>query len=202
MKFTKILPAAIAGLCLAASAYAQIDTFGTTRSFVLTSPTAMTQAAPLLTNGPIDTHGFDGIANVDLATLTNGTGAPVLTAQLYTSPDQTNLTALANYALAVSSSITITNLMYGSTNLTCTQTALYPGTTTTPTAATAGWATPYLAPALFTNTGAATVSTKGFYRIGYNVGDAARYLYIVWNVGSGTVSNATVSALFTGRRPQ
>jgi hypothetical protein len=194
---------AVASLSLTAFAQRGIDMFGAPRSIVLASPALLSNATPIATNGPIDTHGFDGIAVVDIQTLTNGTGANTLTAQLFTSPDQTNLTALANYANAVSASKSITNSMYGgTTNLIATQTELSPGTVTTPTAATAGWATPYLVPAQFTNTGAITVTTKGYYRVAYNVADAARYLYIVWTDAGGTVTNATYSALFTGYKAQ
>ena len=204
MKSIKILVAVAAMTALVGlNSFGQgrgVDTFGVTRSIVLAMPTNITSSIPLLTNGPIDTHGFYGVACVDFMTWTNGTGANALTAQLYTSPDGTNLTALANYALATSSTVTVTNLMYGNTNLIATNNMIAPGVYTTPAAASVGWATPYLAPAQFTNTGAVTVASKGYTRIGYNVADAARYLYVVWNDGGGAITNATASALFTGYR--
>ena len=198
MKILKIslMILAVASFTCIANAQRGVDMFGVPRSLVLAAPQALAVPTLLVTNGPIDTHGYEGIGVVDMFSLTNA-AAMTITASFFTSPDQTNLTALANYALAVSASESITNYMYGGTSLICTQTKLAPGTVTAPTASSAGWATPYLLPAAFTNNGAVTLTAKGNYEIGYNVSDAARYLYVVT---SGT--NATWGALFKGYRAQ
>jgi len=196
---TLLMVAAIAGL-VTAQALAQRgeDLFGPVRTIVLSGPTIIAASAtPMQTNGPIDTHGFVGVATLDIATCTNAGGA--MTLQFYTSPDQTNMTTLANYALGVSSSLSYTNLMYGSNTLIATQTTIAPGTITTPTSATAGWATTYIVPALFTNTGAITVTAKADYQVAYNVADAARYLYAVWTP-TGSLTNNYVSVIFKGYR--
>ncbi len=197
MKNIKNLLIVAAIVAIGFTAYGQrgLDAFAVSRSIVLATPTTLTvSATATVTNGPIDTHGFDGIACVDLFGITNAAGA--CTARLETSPDTTNWTAMTLYATATSYSLSFTNLMYG-TNVTATQTSLVPGTITTPTAATAGWATPFVAPALFTNTAATLSVQNGFQKVGYNVADAARYLHIIWTpTGAGT--NVTVGALFTG----
>jgi hypothetical protein len=202
MKFIQKILAAIAGLALATSAFAQLDTFGPTRSIIILSPTNLSGSAATgsVTNGVIDTHGFDGIATIDLLMVTNSAGT--LTAQIEGATDCTNWTAFSSYALATSTTIIVTNGYYGSTNLTATNVYLLPGVITTPTASTAGWATPFLNPALFTNTAAVTMVSGGYYKIGYNVADAPRYLHIVWTAKGTSVTNVWIGALFTGRRAQ
>ena len=202
MKFTQKILAAIAGLALATSAYAQLDTFGPTRSIIVLSPTTLSGSAATgsVTNGVIDTHGFDGIATIDLLMVTNVYGT--LTAQLEGATDATNWTAFTSYALATSTTIIVTNGYYGSTNLTATNVYLLPGVVTTPTASTAGFATLFLNPALFTNTAAIAVGSGGYFKIGYNVADAPRYLHIVWTAKGTVTTNVTIGALFTGRKAQ
>ncbi len=202
MKFTQKILAAIAVLALATSAYAQSDTFGQPRSIVLCAPTVLigSAATGTVTNGAIDTHGFDGIATIDVILVTNLMGT--LTAQFEGSIDQTNWAALSNYAMATSATIIITNGYYGSTNLTATNIFLYPGVVTAPTASTAGFATSFLNPALFTNSAALSVGSVGYVKIGYNVSDAPRYLHVIWTAKGTALTNVTVGALFTGRRAQ
>jgi len=205
MKFNRlsnlIITAMLALGAIAASAQSGFDMFGVPRTAVLSTPQVITvSSAAYVTNGPIDTHGFLGTAKVDIFSVTNGSGAGTMTAQLYTSSDTTNLTALSTYALATSTTVTYTNAGLGAgTNISASTTYLLPGVLTTPTAATAGWATPYLATPQFTNAGAITITGKGIYSIGYNIADANRYLYIVYAPG-GTVTNCAVGAVLTGRR--
>jgi hypothetical protein len=70
-----------------------------------------------------------------------------------------------------------------------------PGTVTTPTAATAGWATPYLVPPTAA-TAAITTTGGGTWTLGINLQDCGRYLSVLWGL-SGTQS--VVSATLTGR---
>jgi hypothetical protein len=195
MKLLKLfLPVMI--LSIAVPAMAQnFDAFGATRQIVLATPTILGGSAATVTNGPIDIHGFQGIAEVTISSCTNAGGA--LTATLVTSADSTNWTALANFATAVSTSVTVTNGTYGNTNLQFAQTYLLPGTLTVPTTATAGYAQPYLLASAFTNSGAVTITAKGLYRLGFKPSDANRYIEIVWTP-TGTSSNDIVSAEFTG----
>lgn len=203
MKFfpkSSLLILAVASLSLSALAQGAFDLYGVPRTIVLATPTLLTAAAASVTNASIDTHGFEGIAKVDIMSFTNSGGA--LTATLETSTDNTNFSALANYSLAISTAIIYTN--NGLATVTkATNTYLLPGSITTPTAATAGFATPYLdnTTAPFTNSGAITVTAKGIYSIGYNVSDASRYLHIVWTP-TGSSSNDVVAAVFTGRKQQ
>lgn len=198
MKLEKIILRIGLAVALALPVKAQ-DLFGGPRQIVLAPPTILINggAAASTTNGPIDIHGFEGIAEVTISSCTNAGGS--LTAQLFTSADNTNMTALANYANSVSTSVLTTNLTYGSTNLQFSQTYLLPGTLTVPTAGTAGYAQPNLVPSAFTNSGALTVTAKALYHVGFKPADANRYLYIVWTP-TGASSNDIVSAEFTGFR--
>lgn len=182
---------------LAISAQAQLgqDLFGAPRVAVV-GVQNLVPGASFVTN-TVDLINYDGTAALLLTTVTNtGVATGVLTASLYGSNDKTNFTALS-YALATSQSITITNRYYGGTNLTATTTYLVPGVWTYPSVASAGWATPYLASAQFTNTAALTVTTSGAYNIGLSVSDLPRYLHIVWTPTVAT--NFTVSALLIGQ---
>ena len=201
MKFTQKILVAIAALALTVPAFGQLDTFGPTRTIVLAPAQNLTvSATATVTNGPIDTHGFDGVATIDLLMLTNTVGT--LSATLEQSVDATNWTAFPNYALGVATSVNYTNSL-GGTNLVATDNYLLPGTLTTPTASTAGWATPYIVPALFTNTGAiSTLSANGYVHVGYVIGDAQRYLHIIWTPKGTTTTNVEVGALLTGRKAQ
>jgi hypothetical protein len=195
MKFLKSL--LMVGLVLTSlSASAQMDLFGGPRVVILEPPTVLSVSAATFDSTVIDTHGYIGVANVIISSCTNAGGA--LTVQGYTSPDTTNWTALANYANAVSTSVSYTNSGAGYTNY-VTQSYLLPGTLTTPTAGTAGFATSYLNPSPFTNSSALTITTKGTYSIGYTPGDNARYLKLTFTP-TGSSSNDIVSAVFIGRR--
>ncbi len=205
MKFkTLSLVAAVAALFVAGAYNARavfgFDYFATPRTLVFGGPQnfgPITAAAT--TNGPIDARFFDGIAKVDIVCSTNtGNTGGTMTAQIYGSNDQTNFTALSGYAVITSpTSVAYTNLFYGSPGLQATNKYLLPGTITTPVAATAGFAAPYLAPLAYTNAGPITVTTSGIYELGFNIDDAPRYLYVVWTPG-GTVTNFTGSAILTG----
>jgi hypothetical protein len=203
MKFNKIALTILAVASFGLLAYADgghgVDMFGVPRTIILASPSLISPGTATLTNGPIDTHGFDGIAVIDIVTLTNTPSSAVLTATIEQSVDSTNWTAGPSYAVATALSQNYTNSFY-STNDVVKQTTLYPGVITTPTAGTAGWATPYLAPALFTNTGALTVSQSTYYKIAYVVSDAARYVHVIWTPTGAT--NDVVGATFTGYRQQ
>jgi hypothetical protein len=199
-KFNQLFAGILAMSCLilALPAQAQFYGFSVQRSIVLASPRILDSTAAYVTNGPIDISGYLGEAYIDITTFTNAGGA--LTATLYNSSNSTNgLTALSNFALINSTtSYAYTNLTIG-TNVYATNPYLLPGTITTPTAATAGWATPYLAALPFTNTGAITVTTKGTYRVGIRAQDALRYLFVVWTP-TGASSNDVVQATFNGVR--
>lgn len=190
------------GALVATTASAQIgfDTFSATRTYVLAVPQNIGAASGLVTNAALDHIKFTGTVKIDFLTVTNtSTTGGTLTAQVYTSPDQTNLTALANYALISSpTSEIITNLYYGSTNLTATNSILLPATATSPTAWSAGYATPYPAPNPFTNTAAITLNGNKTVQIGVRILDQPRYIYVVFTPG-GTVTNFTASALLTGQ---
>ena len=205
MKFNQwILGVAAVGVMLVQSARAQIgfDTYAATRTYVLAAPQniGVNGGVGLVTNGPVDHIKFTGTVKLDLLTVTNtGTTGGTLTATIYTSPDQTNLTALANYALTTSPTTdNITNYYYGGTNLVASNSVLMPNTPTTPTAWSAGYATPYPAPTLFTNTGAITLTGNKTVQVGIRILDQPRYLYVVYTAG-GTVTNFTTSALITGQ---
>lgn len=189
--FTKILVAV--GLLSALTASAQFDQFAEPRVIVLTSPQ---QISATRTNDVIDIHGFEGKGIVLLTISTNSQNQPN-TNQLVTSPDRTNWTALANFAIAVPTAKVYTNLYYGGATPLATNTLLLPGTNTTPTANTAGFASGYLIPAPYTNSG--TFVMTNYAMIGFSVPDNARYLGINWIIGNQTNS---VGAIFIGRKQQ
>ncbi len=188
----------VACAMVASTAMAQEFPAQTTRTLVLSPMQTMSGSTfASVTNGPQDKLGAVGQGFIDICASTNASGNTE-TAQIYTSPDQTNLTALANYGLINSTtSLTVTNFLYGGTNgLTAANLYLLPGTITTPTASTSGWATPYVAEIPFTNSGAITIS-KGTYRVIINnMQDANRYFYIVYSA-SGTATNLAVGANLT-----
>lgn len=200
MKFSKIILVLLAVIGFAVSSPAQygFNTFSATRTIVAATPQNIGADSGLVTNGPIDLLKLQGVGILNLVTVTNtGTTGGTLAALLYTSADQTNLVAVTNFALiTVPTTDTITNVSYGGTNLTAANSVLLPGTITTPTASSSGFATPYLAPAPFTNSGAITLNGNKAVQVGLPVSSLRRYLYIVYQPG-GTVTNFTAGALLT-----
>lgn len=199
----KILAAAALaiGLCQSVEAQGEFDFYALTKTVVLVSPTNLTVATGFLTNtNTIDISGkFIGSCFIDIWANTNGF-TNTLTVTPQTSPDLTNWTSLANYALSVSNNTYYTNIFYsGTTNgaLLATNIDLYPFTSVTPNAAQTGFATGYPQPAQFTNSGAVTLNFNGCTRLGYaNVADLPRYLRLL-TISSGT--NLFI-ANFEGRR--
>ncbi|MDE2019834.1 MAG: hypothetical protein KGJ13_05830 [Patescibacteria group bacterium] len=200
MKFATKILAVLAGLAIANVSQAQVqDVFSATRTYVLAAPQNFTAASGIVTNGPVDHVKLLGRVKVDFMTVTNtGTTGGTLTAQIYTSSDTTNLTALSNYALISSTTAdSITNWWsYGGSNVVA-NAVLLPGTLTTPVAASGGFVTPYLAPLPFTNSGAITLNGNKTVEIGFNIIDQPRYIYVVYTTG-GTVTNFTGGAILTG----
>lgn len=195
------LMAALA-LMISPLAQAQVpDTFYVPTAIVPTgSPNVLTAASAYVTNGPIDIAGYLGVANVDCFITTNA--SEVSSFQIFASPDQTNYYALSNYAYIPSPTIfKYTNTYWGSNLVYATNRFLVPGTVTTATPSSAGYAGYYLNEATvpFTNNTYQTNLQTGHFRIGLKVQDAYRYLYFVWNVGTVT-SNAICGEVFNGIR--
>lgn len=205
MKFTsKILAAALViATMIVATAQAQFNLFSAQRSIVVAPPQTFTPGTPTVTNGPVDIGGYLGEAYIDIVSFTNAGGA--LTATIETSNNSTNATqwsAFTNYALISSTtSYSYTNFSdpTWATNVYATNPYLLPGTITTPTAYSAGYATPYLAPLYWTNGGAITITKAGVYRVGFKAQDQKRYLHIIWTP-TGASSNDVVTATFNGIR--
>ena len=201
MKFATKFLSALAVTLVAIPAMAQLgfDTFTPVRTLVLAPPQALVGFAPAATtNGPVDKVDFIGRATIDLFCVTNSFGTTSVTAQVFTSPDSTNWTALANYALITATTgFSITNGYYGGTALFYTNNALLPGTLTTPTGPSSLYTTPYLANLAFTNAAAVTFTGNSWAKIGFSATDTARYLRIVFTGAAGTVTNFTCGATFT-----
>jgi hypothetical protein len=194
-KFGGLLMAAMFTLA-AMPAFGQFDFFGQPRTLVVATPKILSGAAVgLSTNAAVDVHMFKGVVKLDLFSCTNA-NAGTMTVTVETSPDTNTWTTLANYALATSTTINYTNA--ANTNYVAANTWLLPGTVTTPTAATAGWATPYLLTSPFTNTGAITLNGGGVSSIGFKVDDVGRYLHVIW-APAGSATNISVGAVLTGR---
>lgn len=205
------LALAVAGISLSASAQRSWDLFYVPRTVQLTAPFfTSTSSCPIsVTNGPIDVRLFDGLARIDFTCVSNiSTSAGSVTATLYgstTAPSLTgvgSLSSIGSYGLISSTtSISYTNSALGSaTNIYATNPYLLPGTITTPTAATAGFATRYLDPTVLTTTNVITLSGigKGQQVVGFNIGDVPRYVYVVYTFGAGTTTNFTIGATLTG----
>lgn len=202
--FTKRLTilAALFALAVPASAQSGFNPFNEGKTIVVQPPTAISGgAAGSLTSSAVDMLGYEGVAQVNIFSYTNvGTGT--LTATPQTSTDQATWANLANYAIASQANIIYTNRYYGTNGLTATNTFLLAGTLTSPTASTAGFATPYLADSTpFTNSGALTIQQQRIYSIAYNVQDAPRYFRIVFAPG-GAATNAVVGAQVLARKQQ
>lgn len=188
---------AVASFCL--NAAAQVDLFGAPRTIVVAPPQVLAANALSTTNSWVDTHGYDGVAKIDIFSQTNAGGT--LSVAFETSTDRTNAAALANFANAVSTSIIYTNTYYGGVALKATNTYLMPGTLTDPTASTAGWASTYLVPSPFTNSGSVTITAAAVYEIGYVIADAPRYIRVIFNATGAATNGATAAgAVLTGRR--
>lgn len=189
-----LVPLAISQSCLAQGAF---DVWGATRTLIVGAPSQMLYSAAPVTNNAVDLRMFTGVVKLDLFVKTNTTGT--LTATIETSTDSTNWSAVT-FAKGVATAINYTNIYYaaGTNNIVITNNYVLPGTITTPTAATSGWYTPYLAPAAFTNSGAITLVGNTVTSVGFKADDQLRYLHIVWTPG-GTGTNLNYGAVLTGR---
>ena len=193
---------ALSALFLATTAKAQLgfDTYSTVRLLPIGTPQLLINATGPVTNGPVDIVGFYGRSDILLTCGTNGGGTMTFTVQ--SSPDNTNWTSVANFALV--NSLTqqiITNTFYGSTNLYVTNQYLNPYTLTTPNAATAGFFTQYPVYNPFTNAaGAVTVTASGSYIVGINLTDSQRYLHVIWTPTGAATNDSFVTATIIGSK--
>lgn len=210
MKFLKNLVAFVAIVftlmlaTLPAKAQSGFDVWGGTRTLVLQAPTNIQYQTSVFgaTNLGVDMKWFTGIGKIDISCGTNAPGTAVGGIQV--SADMTNWAALANYGIANPTSIPWTNRYYLGpvlgTNVFGTNYFNLPGTNTTPSAATAGFATTYMLPAPMTNTAATVTLAAGnaVTTLFANLDDQPRYWRFFVNVG-GTGTNVTVSATVTGK---
>lgn len=196
----------VAACALPPAAHAQggFNSYAEFRTIVLAAPTKTlgSEGATIKSNAVVDTHGFVGIAKIDFIACTNAGGGTV-TATLLQSDDQTTWSTGPSYSLATQATAIYTNLYYGTNGLTATNTYNLPGAVTTATAATAGFAGQYLDANAnpFTNTGAINVvgTATPVTTIGYNIGDAKRYVRVQWTYG-GTTTNVMHAAVLTARK--
>lgn len=203
-KFAKLKIAVLASAMLvtALAAKASIDLFGAPRVVQVSPPTALgTGAATPVTNAVVDLRNYDGVVNLLVSMKTNAAGG-VAVLTLYSSVNGTNAwTAVTTAATATSTTVISTNMAQGagSANFTATNTYFLPGTLTTPTAGTAGFASVYLTAAPFTNSAVVTFTGDGWYSLGLNIDDLNRFMIGVWTV-SGTTTNMTGAAIMVGHR--
>lgn len=154
------------------------------------------------TNAPVDLVLMEGIVKADLIVITNAATTPV-TVQLMFSNDKTNFWNATNYAIGNPTYFIFTNTYYsGGLGLAnwakATNLYMLPGTNTIPTSATAGYATPYLIPAPFTNAAAITVGNLPI-TVAWNRSDAGRYfLFYVTTAGAST--NLSIGGTITGKQ--
>lgn len=192
-----VIGACLIGFAISASAQIGFDSYWISRTVILAPAQNITGGtAGNITNQPVDIRVFNGVARLDISGFTNTYGG-TMTATLQSSIDTTNWTTLSNYYATASTSVVYTNNYYGGTNLFATNTWLLTGTYTTPTASTAGFATPYMAPMGATNGPNLTVSS-GNYVIGLNADSQQRYLRVIFTPG-GTATNWSGSVVLTCR---
>lgn len=198
MKIFKISLAVVAATLVSLATIAQsFDAFGPFPVLTVITPTQI-NGATTQSNLPVDIRLFTGIVNVPVMCWTNGGGS--VTVQLRqaanTNGPWTDITAIAK---GVPTTIYYTNAAAGA-SIYATNNWVLPGTVTSPTAATAGWASTYLLPAQYTNSGAITVgtSTTGVQTLAFNADDVQRYFQIIY-VTTGAASTNSLGAAIIGR---
>lgn len=198
MKFIKQILFLSLLLWIVLPARAQFDFYGAPRTVEVITPQFISASA---SNGfVVDLHGFQGIAKLDILSPTNLAATNRIVFNITTSPDLTNFSQVS-YAQGVSQTIIYTNNYYGTATPLATNVYLKPGTVTTPTAATAGFATAYLgAPGNFYTNTAPLTNIGNPFSLGFNVQDIQRYLMIQVTV-AGTTTNP-ISAVLTARKQQ
>ena len=202
-KLSILFTIAMLAIAFTASAQRGLDTFYPTRTLTLAPPT-LQSGATSVTNLPTDIRIFDGICAVTIMSYTNGGGTFTATLEQSSSTNVSTWSAISASALGVPTTIIYTNNVLvsgGSTNMVGTNYWLLPGTPTTPTASTAGFATSYLANSEMTNTGAITLPAGGVALVGCNVGDQKRYIHIIFTSTGAATTNfcgATLSGFTHG----
>lgn len=156
-----------------------------------------------ITNGPVDTVNWIGDAKFDVFAYTNAQ-VNTVTLAVNTSSDTTNWSAVASASLATQGTLKITNTMvlsggnyYFGTNFIVTDTYLYPFVITTPTAFSAGYATPSPLENPFTNTSPFTLNGNGWTEIAVRTPNLSRYLQFVYTASGSGTTNVTASAIIT-----
>lgn len=189
MKFSKLILAAVAALTLVQTVHAQFNLFGEPRKVIVLQPKAISASYTGTTN---DLRQFDGTATLDIVVVTNAGDAAIVVDCQGSATGTSGWASLANVAVATQATIITTNAAgFNSTNI-----YNLPGTIVTPTASTAGFATPYLLSAPYTGTGLVTGSTA-VTTLGFNISDAPRYLRCV---ATGATNGSLVSVILTGRK--
>jgi len=212
--FSRTLEYGLFALLLAGAAptFAQggrgFDMFGNPRYFVVTGiqtitnnlanqSTGVTVSNTIAAYTSVDVRNCVGEAVVLLSVTNNNfnAAAPTMYAFLEGSMDQTNWYTLTNTAIMTNLDVSITNAYWGNTNVQTVNRYPIPGVFTTPTSATAGFASVYLQSAPLTATGILCTNVTGTQCVmGWNIADGPRYIHIVYKVG-GTNASFTVSAV-------
>jgi hypothetical protein len=208
MKFNKILCTALAAIALtvAPAALAQFDTFRSTAGVVLAAPGPLIPSAGVnnYTNGWVDLVGYAGTGDITIISSTNAGGT--LTVTLENTADTNTPAQLANFALIKAETTALITNLYYTTNYVVQDSFLLPYSATTPTAATAGFATPYpnyiSGQLAFTNVaGAITITRADIYKVGINLTDSQRYIRAIWTAtGAATNGQTVVGAVLNGNR--
>lgn len=215
MKFNnKILSAvAVGAMLIACSARAQLgwDAYKAIIPLEIApvQAFAVNGGVGLITNAPVDTFllasaGANGWGAIHFTVLTNSS-ATTISAQILTSQDQTNwfplLVSIATPTSFVYSNYTFgalgTNIGNGTVYYGLTSTNVYdiPYSTFTPSAWSAGYATP--TPIWNPATNSTVSLLQKYGNIGFPWGNVNRYMEVVWTLG-GTLTNASASATLYG----
>lgn len=196
-----LLVALMLALAMPARAQNGFNIFEEPRTLVLQTPTILTVADAPRTTMPFDLSDFDGIGTVYIVCMTNNPTGTLTVALEDSTLGTNNFAAISNCAYASSTTFIGSNTFL--TNLKSSNTYMMPGTIVTPTASTAGFSTPYLLGAPFTNTVSALslTASPGVFAIGFNVPSVRRYLRMTFTTG-GTATNITVSAVLVARTRQ
>lgn len=203
MNFKKFILSATAVVALAVPALAQrgFDQFNVPKTLILAPTTSLTVngGIGLITNAWQDVRILDGLGVLSIYASTNSANSGgTLNAIIQTSPDQTTISLLTNFALiTVPTTIIYTNS--ANTNTTASDLWMLPGTYTNySVTANLSAGTPLL-PLPYTNGMPinALSTGNGLVMASADVDGNARYWRLIWQAG-GTVTNFTAGASLTG----
>lgn len=198
MKFLKnILVAAMLAVgCTLPAMADQFDLYGGTDTRVVAALHVTAQGSNNTATTPM--FGLNGIATLQIwFGPDNASGTGAFTVQ--TSPDNTNWSTMTSCCVSTVYTNTYTNNIYAAAVTTAYTNLLHGSSVLTPTAATAGFATPYIVPLLLTNTGVFQLTNAANAEVAFEVVDQPKYIRLAVTTG-GTGTNSAFGAVLRGHK--